>query len=151
MNDAEREKTEKQILLRSTGELPPEEQAALDAALGNDAEAAEFAEFVAGSLPARAPRDFAAAAIREAVPERKVIAFPLRWKMAAAAAAVAVASLVAVRLSAPEPTQQQIVTAVPPARVTAGISARVDALDAELASTRQRLSRGRYHRQKETL
>ena len=146
MNDADRETLENQILLRSTGELPPEENAALERVLAHDAEAAEFARFVAEKLPARAPRDFAAAAIRDAAPERNVIAFPRLWKLATAAAAVAVVSLVAVRFFAPDPPPISLASAPHPQRVTAEISARLDAIESDITASRQQLARGRHHR-----
>ncbi len=150
MNDTEREYIENQILLRSTGELPHEENSALDAVLARDAEAADFAHFVAERLPASAPRDFAATAIRDAVPERKVIAFPLRWKLAAAAA-VAIGAFVATRSFTPDTTTPPIADTRPPVRVMADISTRMDALESELTTARQRLAHGRYHRNHDTL
>jgi hypothetical protein len=151
MNDTDRETLEKQILLRSTGELPQVDHATLNAALEADPEAAAFARFVAGTLPARAPRDFAAVAIDQAMPERSAIPFPRAWKIAAAAAAVAMASLVATRFSTQETARERFVTTPATTRVTADISARMDALDSELSTARQRLSQGRYHRPKEIL
>lgn len=152
MNSTECEHIEKQILLRSTGELTLEQNAELDAVLTHDAEAAEFARFVAESLPVRAPRDFAAAAIREAEPERKVIAFPLRWKLASAAAAAVVAALALVRFFPPGGTPTPPIAHTAPAeRVTASISARAVALESELTAIRQQLAHGRYHRTRHTL
>ena len=145
------EDIENKILLRSTGELPPEEIAALEQVLANDPEAAEFARFIAGRLPARAPRDFAAEAIRDALPERNVVVFPRLWKLTAAAAAVVVASLVAVRFLTPDTQQTPVVVALNPARVTTEISAHLDALETELTASRQRLARGRYSRQPDIL
>lgn len=150
MNHTEREHIESQILLRSTGELTPEDAAALDAVLAGDAEAAAFAQFVAESLPVLAPRDFAAAAIREAGPERKVIAFPLHWKLASAAAAV-VSALAVVRFFPPGGTPAPIAHTAPAERVTASISARASALESELTAVRQQLALGRYHRTRHTL
>lgn len=146
MNDADRENLENKILLRSTGELTPAENAALEKVLASDSEAAEFARFIAAKLPARAPRDFAAAAIRAASPERNVLAFPPLWKLTAAAAAIVIASFVAVRVLTPDATPP-IAGAQTSARETAKISARMDTLESELATAREHLARGRYHRQ----
>ena len=144
------ENIENKILLRSTGELPPDEIAALDAVLASDAEAAEFACFVAEKLPARAPRDFAAAAIHEALPERNVIAFPRIWKLTAAAAAVVAAALGA-RYFTPDAPPAPLAVTQPAARVTVDISTHLDALEADIATSRQRLARGRYSRQPDIL
>lgn len=145
MNDADRENLENKILLRSTGELTPDENAALEKVLAADSEAADFARFVAEQFPARAPRNFAGAAIREAVAERNVIAFPRLWKLSAAAAAVVLASVAAVRLFTPG-TLPPVADAPPAARVTVEISARADILESDIATARQQLAHGRYHR-----
>ncbi len=150
MNDIERENIENQILLRSTGELSPGENTALEKSLADNAAAAAFARFVAEKLPASAPRDFAAAAIRDTSPVGHVIAFPRLWKLAVAAAVV-VASLVAVRVFTPDTPPLPVAAAHHHARVTADISARMDALESELAAARQRLAHGRYHRTHDTL
>ena len=141
MNDT----IENQILLRSTGELTPEEIATLEQVLASDPEAAAFARFVAEKLPARAPRDFAAAAICDASPERRVLAFPPLWKLAAAAAAIVLASFVAVRILKPD-APPPIAGAQSSARETEKISARLDTLESELTTAREHLARGRYHR-----
>ena len=162
MNDTERENLENKILLRSTGELPPEEIAALERVLASDAEAAAFARFVAAKLPVRAPRDFAAAAIHAELSRRKAIAFPqirefvaaIRrallvqnvsgvWKLAGAAAAVVVAVL-AVRSFIPDKLPS-VANAQNPQRATVAISAHTDTLESEIADARQRITRGRFH------
>ena len=147
MNDAEREHLENQLLLRASGELPPGEAAALEEILARDPGAAAFARIVA-ELPAaaRAPRDFAAAAIRSAVPERKIIAFPRLWKLAAAAA-VLVAATLAVHFSNRPPTPQPIAESA--RRTTTELSARLDSIESEIADARSRLGRGRHLRQTE--
>jgi hypothetical protein len=166
MNDTERENLENKILLRSTGELPPAEVADLERVLASDAEAAAFARFVAAKLPARAPRDFAAAAIHAALPERKTIGFsqiaelvssafrrmlPMQtgsgfsgvWKFAAATAVVVVAAVtVWIFTPAKLPTVANLQN---PLRATVQISVHTDALESEIADARQRIARGRFH------
>ena len=141
------EHLENQLLLRASGELPPEEAAALEEILARDPEAAAFARFI-GELPAaaRAPRDFAAEAIRAALPERKIIAFPRLWKISAAAAVIATATL-AVHFSNRPATPPPIADSA--RRTTTEISARLDAIESEIADARSRFARGRHHRQTE--
>jgi hypothetical protein len=166
MNDTERENLEIKILLRSTGELPSAEMAALERVLASDAEAAAFARFVAAKLPARAPRDFAAAAIHAALRKREAAAFsqireriaaairrtwPMQdgpavsgvWKFAGAATAVVV-TVVAVKFFIPNKLPP-VASAQPPQRTTAHISAHTDTLESEIADARQRVTRGRFH------
>lgn len=142
------EHLENQLLLRASGELPPEEAAALEETLARDPDAAAFARFIE-ELPAaaRAPRDFAAEAIRAALPERKVIAFPRLWKLSAAAAAVIAAATLAVHFSNRPAPPPPIAESTP--RTTTEISARLDAIESEIADARSRFARGRHHRQTE--
>ena len=140
------ETIENQILLRSTGELPADEIAALEKVLASDAEAADFARFVAEKLPARAPRDFAAAAIRAVSLERNVLAFPPLWKLAVAAAVLIFASFAAIRVFTPD-APPPIAASQNSARETAQISTRMDTLESDITAAREHLARGRYHRQ----
>lgn len=147
MNDAEREQLETQVLLRASGELSPAASAALERALAADPAAAEFARFIEGELPsaARAPRDFAAAAIAATRPERNVIAFPRLWKFAAAAAALVLGSLLTLHfVNRPAVPEQASNLPSPVPRATRKISGRAAALESELADARLRLARGRY-------
>ena len=140
------------ILLRSTGELSAAEMAELTEHLQRDPEAAAFAEFIAGNLPGRAPRDFAAEAIRAAgarqLPPAGVVSFPVRrWLGAAAVAAVFVLGFMSWKnMSRPHPGEETAIAAVSPPRRTKEISQRLATLESELASTQLSMSRGRYHR-----
>lgn len=149
MNPSERDHLEEQLLLRTTGELPPGELAALNRTLASDPEAAAFARFIEIELPAaaRAPRDFAAAAIAAAAPARNVIAFPKLWKFAAIAAAVVAGMFVSPHFFPPDPVLP--VATATTLRTTEEISARADDIEAEIATTHLTYSRGRYSRQTE--
>lgn len=145
MNPDQRQQLEEHILRRNSGELSPDENAALETTLRDDPEAAEFARFIDCELPAaaRAPRDFAAAAIDAAKPERNVIAFPRIWKLTAIAAAiVAGIFLVSQQIAPPPPVNDT-------QRATERFSARATNIEDELAATRLAYSRGRYSRKSE--
>ena len=146
----ERNRIEAQLLLRSSGELPPEESAALEAALACDPAAAAFARFVEETLPAAtaAPRDFAALAIA-AAPAARAAVFPRLWKFTAAAAAMILATTAALHFLPQEPdgsgpAPPQVAAVLP--RTTHHLSARLDTIEDELAATRRRFERSRYHR-----
>lgn len=173
MNDerpipTQRDITERNALLRSTNELPEHLCADLDDALARDAEAAEFSNFVANELPlaAKAPRDFAAAAldsmlsapkdfaaaaIESALPtsRKKSPLLRLLPRYAAAAAAVMLAAFFAKRqwpqpaVSGTTPSESVIVT---PTREREMISTDLAALEKEIFQASARLSRSRYQR-----
>lgn len=161
---------EQRVLLRASGELPAAELAALDGDLGCDAEAAEFARFLEEELPlaAKAPRDFAAAAISETLraprdfaaeaiaaaaadtAPHNVLVMPRMLKWSAAAAAVAavivLGFIVARQEPAPERSMPGPAIAATDSRVTQQLSARLSALEDEISTTRSSLARGRYQR-----
>ena len=145
MNPTDRQQLEEQILLRHSGELAADEKAALEKTLRDDPEAADFARFIDGELPAaaRAPRDFAAAAIDAAQPARNVVAFPRIWKLTAIAAAIVAGIFLASQQIAPPPPVNDT------QRATEQFSARADTIEDELAATRLAYSRGRYSRKTE--
>ncbi len=158
---------ELQVLLHSTGELPASDAEALEAQLAAHPELAAFAKFIADDLPtaARAPRDFAAAAIFQAPrdfaaeaiaaaaaerPAGKVLRLRRPWLYAAAGAAAAVVALLVYREAADKPGTPLVLSDPPlaqpaPARLTAQITTRLAAVEAELTEARSRISRGRYH------
>ena len=131
------EDIENKILFRSTGETTSKERLALEKITKDDPEAAEFARFIFGVLPAgaEAPMDFAAEAIRKV--HSKAYIFCIILPVAAAAAAVA---FFIVNRSAP------IAAPVTAERVTVAISNRIDIIESELSTIRQRHAQGRYHR-----
>lgn len=160
-----RDVAETDALLRSTGELPLKKSAVLNAALARDAEAAAFAEFVERELPlaAKAPRDFAAAAIHAAesaprdfakiaieavLPEqRRLLVFPRVVKMLAAAAAVLVAGfLIHSQWPSSDPTPQVATVPQRTPRETEKLSTDLATLEAELAQSTARLAHSRYQR-----
>ncbi len=150
MNANDRQHLEDQLLLRSTGELPPADSNDLDP------EAAAFAKFIEQDLPTAArapidfasiaiaaahespaPRDFAAQAIATAMPKRKPIT--RLWTMAAAAAVLIMGALT-LQLTHHPDTQVATVTA----RTTVAISERLTDLEAELTTARSRYTHSRY-------
>lgn len=143
------EDIQNQILLRSSGELSPEEQEKVSNTLANDTEADAFARFLTHDLPAaaNAPRDFAAIAIAQLPARNGAFQRILPW----AVAAVAVALGTLIWLPNGKKAPQTIVnyeTVTPPAsqRVTSSISTRLSLLEADLAASRTRLSKSRYNR-----
>lgn len=161
MNSTEREHLEKQVLLRGSGELSPAELATLEPLLACDAESSALARFIETQLPfaARAPRDFAAEAIAsqhhglsivhasrdfaaEAIaagmPERKRMAMPRHWALAAAAAVLVLTAITIHFLREPDSIQG----ATP--RITVAITERLDELEFEISAPSSRMSRGRH-------
>ena len=142
------------ILLRSTGELPTEQMAELEAAIASDPHLAQFAQKIAlaASLSARAPRDFAAEAIaqshsamapadyaaRAIRSTHRPLGSPWLWSAAAAAAAVILLGSVAFFL--------QPDSSVPMQRRTVAISERLDAIEQSLSAPITPRSRARQHR-----
>ena len=152
MKSSEREQIENQILLRSTGDLSPEECEALERVIETDPEAAEFARFVDEALPvgAAAPRDFAAEAIAE------VPAPTGWWRPLIPIAAILI--VLAIAIPHMLPSGKTFPAGVPfanrtaprPERVTEDISQRIDRIESELSIARASVARGRYSRQPES-
>jgi hypothetical protein len=150
---------EKRLLLRSTGELPLTDAPPSDAAAG-------FARFVEKELPlaAKAPRDYAAEAIRAAAHEgaprdfaaeaiaaesRKVVAFPRVSRFAAAAAVVAVGVYLVDwtdRSDRSDRTSLATPALAAAPRVTEQLSTRLASLGDDITAARTRISRGRFNR-----
>ncbi len=165
-----RDQAERDALLRSTGELPTEKIPALDAALSHDQEAAAFADFIGRELllAAKAPRDFAAAAIAaasescEPAPRdfariaiesvspapSKTLPFRRLLPALAAAAALIIAGFFIHHRQWTQPagdlSPRITSSAVPPTRETQRISTSLAALESDLAQATARLSRSRY-------
>jgi hypothetical protein len=131
------EDIENKILLRSTGETTSKERLTLKEIIKDDLEAAGFARFIDGVLPAgaEAPMDFAAEAIRKVHSK----AYIFRVILPAGLAAAAVVFFV-VNRSAP------VETPIAVERITVAISDRIDTVESEISTISQRHAQGRYYR-----
>lgn len=131
------EDLENKIHMRDSVELTSKEKAALKAAIASDPEAATYADFIDGTLAGAktAPRDFVAEAIHAAHFRFKPVHLLIP---AAIAAAIALSVILRTDPAADTPLQTE--------RLTAQFSTRLDRIESEISTTRERISRSRYQR-----